>query len=119
MVRCRINKLQKNHVFFNNVSIDDCILVDRGFNIKEELITLGATLKIPSFTKRKRQLSGGEVDTSRQLSSVRIHVERVIGRIKKFRLLQTTLPLTQVDLLDDIMVIVCGLVNINNSVVPI
>ena len=49
---------------------------------------------------------------SRQLSSVQIHVERVICRIKKFRLLQTTLPLTQLDLLDDIMVIVCGLVNI-------
>ena len=97
----------------------DCILADRGFNIKEELSALGATLKIPSFTKGKKQLSGGEVDTSRQLSSVRIHVERVIGRIKKFRLLQTTLPLlTQVDLLDDIMVIVCSLVNINNSVVP-
>ena len=76
--------------------------------------------KIPSFTKGKKQLSGGEVDTSRQLSSVRIHVERVIGRTKKFRLLQTTLPLlTQVDLLDDIMVIVCGLVNINDSVLPI
>ena len=55
---------------------------------------------------------------SRQLSSVRIHVGRVIGRIKKFRLLQTTLPLTQLDLLDGIMVIVCGLVNMNNSAVP-
>ena len=58
------------------------------------------------------------MDRSRQLLSVRIHVERVIGRIKKVRLLQTTLPLTQVDLLGDIMVIVCGLVNMNNSVVP-
>ena len=46
--------------FFNKVSIDDCILVDRGFNIKEELIALGATLS--SFTKGKRQLSGGEVE---------------------------------------------------------
>ena len=119
MVRCRINKLQKNHVFFNNVSIDDCILVDRGFNIKEELITLGATLKIPSFTKRKRQLSSGEVDTSRQLSSVRIDVDCVIGRIEQFRLLQTKLPLTQVDLLYDIIVFVCDLVNIDNNVVPI
>ena len=115
MVGCQINK---SSGFFNKVSVGDCILADRGFNIKEELSALGATLKIPSFTKGKKQQSGGEVDTSRQLSSVQIHVERVLGRIKKFRLLQTTLPLTQVDLLDDIMVIVCGLVNINNSVVP-
>ena len=48
----------------------DCILADRGFNIKEELSALGATLKIPIFTKGKKQLSGCEVDTSRQLSSV-------------------------------------------------
>ena len=105
--------------FFNEVSMGDCILADQGFNIKEELSALGATLKIPSFTKGKKQLSGDEVDASRQLSSVQIHLECVIGRIKKFRLLQTILPLTQVDILDDIMVIVCGLVYINNSVVPI
>ena len=74
-------------------------------------------LECQDYERRKKQLSGGEVDTSRQLSSVQIHMERVIDRIKKFRLLQTTLPLTQVDLLDDIMVIVCGLVNMNSSVV--
>ena len=110
-------QITKESGFFNKVSRGDCILADRGFNIKEELSALGATLKIPSFMKGKKQLSGGEVETARQLSSVRIHVESVIGRIQKFRLLQTTLPLTQVDLLDGIMVIVCGLVNINNSVV--
>ena len=112
-------QITKELGFFNKVSMGDCILADQGFNIKEELSALGATLKIPSFTKGKKQLSGGEVDVSRQLSSVQIHLECVIGRIKKFRLLQTILPLTQVDILDDIMVIVCCLVNINNSVVPI
>ena len=111
-------QITKKSDFFNKVSMVDSILGDRRFNIKEELSALGATLKIPIFRKGKKQLSGGEVDTSKQLSSVRIHMKRVIGRIKKFRLLQTTLPLTQVDLLDHIMVTVCGLVNINNSVVP-
>ena len=99
----------------------DCILADGGFNIKEELSALAVALKIPSLTKGKKQLSGDEIYTSdkyiRQLSSVRNHMERVIGRIKKFRLLQTTLPLSQVDLSDDIMIAVCGLVNMNNSVV--
>ena len=111
-------QITKESGFFKKVSMGDYILADRGFNIKEELSALGATFKIPSFTKGKKQLTGGEVDMSRQLSSVYILVKCVIVRIKKFRLLQTTLPLTQVDLLDDIMVIVCGLVNINDSVVP-
>ena len=95
----------------------DSILVDRGFNTKEEFSALGAILNIPIFTKGKKQLSGSEVDMSRQLSSVRIRVEPFIARIKKFRLLQTTLPLTQVDLLDDIMITMCGLVNMNNTIV--
>ena len=43
----------------------DCVLAGRGFNIKEELSALGAALKIPSFTKGKKQLSCGGVDTSR------------------------------------------------------
>ena len=110
-------KITKESGFFNKVSMFDCIVLGRGFNIKEEVSALGATVKIPSFMKGKKQLSGREVDSPKQLSSVRTHVERVIGRIKKFRLLPTTLPLTQVDLLDDIMVIVFGLVYKNNSVV--
>ena len=114
-------QITKESGFFNKVSMGDCILADGGFNIKEELSALAVALKIPSLTKGKKQLSGDEIYTSdkyiRQLSSVRNHMERVIGRIKKFRLLQTTLPLSQVDLSDDIMIAVCGLVNMNNSVV--
>ena len=37
----------------------------------------GAKLVIPSFTKGKTQLSQKEVETSKQLSQVRIHVERI------------------------------------------
>jgi hypothetical protein len=39
-------------------------------------------LIIPSFTKGKKQLSAKEVETSRKISSVRIHIERVIGLMK-------------------------------------
>ena len=73
--------------FFQKISMGDCILADRGFTFKEELAAVGATLKIPHFTKGKSQLSGKEIGTSHQLPNVRIHVERVIGQIKKFRIL--------------------------------
>ena len=96
----------------------DEILADRGFLIRDELAAHGATLRIPSFTKGKHQLSACEVDVSRQLSRVRIHVERVISRWKSFKILQSCIPVTQVSLLDD-MVIVCGaLTNLCKSVVP-
>ena len=75
----------------------DCILVDRRFNFKEELASFSATLKVPHFTMGKRQLPGKEVDTSRKLSNVIIHVEMVTGQVKKFRMLQNIVPLTQID----------------------
>ncbi len=40
-------------------------------------------LEIPSFTRGKSQLLQADVENSKQLSSVRIHVERVIGHMKK------------------------------------
>ena len=72
---------------FDKISMADCFLADRGFFLKKELASNGATLKVPNYTKRKSKLSGKGVDTSRQLSNVIIHVERVIGPVKKFRML--------------------------------
>ena len=95
----------------------DLILADRGFNIAETVATHGAILKTPHFTKRKSQISGKQVDNSRKISYVRIHVERVIGRIPKFQILQSTKPILQVHLLDNVMPVTAALVNINSSVV--
>jgi hypothetical protein len=41
----------------------------------------------------------------------RIHVERVMGRLKVFRLLENILPLTMIDLCDQIWIIAGAIVN--------
>ena len=38
---------------FDEISMGDCILVNKGFTFKEELVSLGATLNVPHFTKEK------------------------------------------------------------------
>ena len=49
-------------------------------------------LEIPSFTKGKTQLSRAEVEKSSRLARVHIHVEHVIGQLrKKYKILQRTL----------------------------
>ena len=62
-------------------------------------------------------MTAKDIDISRQIAHVRIHVERVIGRLKKFKILNTTIPIAQVDLTDNIMVTIAGIINLNASVV--
>jgi len=103
--------------FLNWIESGDQVLADRGFTVAEEVATMGGILEIPAFTKGKSQLSASEVDGSRQIANVRIHIERVIGRMRKFNILNTIIPISQVDLLNDMMVCVSGLVNISPKIV--
>ena len=52
----------------------------------------GGTLIIPAFTRGKTQLSQQDVERSKELLKVRVHVERIIGILKsKYTILQGTL----------------------------
>ena len=114
--RASDKEITRNSGFLDKVTFGDCVLADRGFLIEEELATRGAVLRIPAFTRGKKQLSAKDVDRSRQIAHVRIHVERVIGQLKKFRILNSVIPISQVDLTDDIMIVISGIVNLSPSV---
>lgn len=71
--------------FFDNIMHWDVVLADRGFNIIEDLGLRGVTLVIPAFTKEKSWPSQREVETSKKLSNIWIHVERAIGWMKRYK----------------------------------
>ena len=84
-----------------------------------------AEVKIPPFTKGKKQLEKKEVYWSRELSTVQIHVERVIGTLKqKYTILQGTIPISLISdndeesTIDKIVKVCCTCVNLCPSVVP-
>ena len=69
----------------------DAVMADRGFNVHDLLEAKGVTLNIPP---KLTDSSGGQLSESdrvktRRIASVRIHVERAIGRIKNFRILKS------------------------------
>lgn len=105
----------------------DLVLADRGFNIYELIGMQQAEAKLPSFTRGKSQLSAKEVQDSRELAVVRIHIERLIGVIKqKYTILEGILPISfikadavDVSVADKLMVICCALVNLCEPIVPI
>ena len=118
--------LTQSSNFLNKLEQGDTILADRGFTVAEDLGVHGATLEIPSFTRGKQQLSQREVELSKQLSRVRIHVERVIGLLKnKFLVLKGPLPIsilkhkgdTKVANIDKILTICSALTNLSASIV--
>ena len=89
--------------------------------------TRGAELFIPSFTKGKNQLSGHDVEKTRRIANVRIHVERVIGSVRqKYTILRGILPVDYLirrgnnrqTLVDKIALVCCALTNQCESVVP-
>lgn len=58
------------------------IIADRGFTIRDTLRDLGVDLNIPPFLENRGQLPATKVKAGRQIASLRIHVERAIGRIE-------------------------------------
>ena len=95
----------------------DQVLADRGFLIAEELASRGATLAIPSFTRGVKQLSMKNVEQSRRLARVRIHVERMMERLKRFKILAGILPLSLVPHADNILMICAAISNLQPKLI--
>ncbi|XP_052254004.1 uncharacterized protein LOC127860158 [Dreissena polymorpha] len=112
--------------FLNKLLPGDLILADRGFDIGDSVGTLCASVNIPAFTKGKGQLSPLDLEETRKIANVRIHVERVIGLVRqKFTFLNGTQPIDVVmtkderglTTIDKVAYVCCALVNMCESVV--
>ncbi|XP_056017028.1 uncharacterized protein LOC130053666 [Ostrea edulis] len=112
--------------FLEKLQYGDIVLADRGFDIAESVAQASSEVMIPAFTKGKSQLSAVDIEKTRKLAHVRIHVESVIGLVRnKYVILQDTLPLDylissdgSIPTIDKIVTVCCALTNMCKSVVP-
>ena len=80
--------------FLRKLLPGDVVMADRGFDVSESVGLVMATIKMPAFTKGKRQMPAIELERSRKLAHLRIHVERVIGLLRqKYSILAETVPI--------------------------
>ena len=87
------------------------IMADRGFTIQEQLQKIGVALNIPPFLNDCKQLPPEDVQKGRHIASLRIHIERAIGRMKKYDILQGVFPLSMVCLANQIICVCAWLTN--------
>ncbi|GBP74278.1 hypothetical protein EVAR_58556_1 [Eumeta japonica] len=96
------------------------VMADRGFkHVEQYLRKEGVQLVRPPSVTTGAKLSKSEVRETKQIASLRIHVERVIRRLREFNMLKPHACVNHnlVKVLDDVITIACGLVNIQDSLI--
>ena len=93
----------------NSLQAGDGLMADRGFDIADECVQLGIDLNIPPFRYGRGQLSASEVVETRRIASLRIHVERAINQIKRYRILESTIPISMTNTIDHVFYVCCML----------
>ncbi|XP_045497584.1 uncharacterized protein LOC123695719 [Colias croceus] len=98
-----------------------CIMADGGFeHVEVYLSRIGVKLvRLPSVASGCK-LTTAEAQETKQIEyTLRIHEERVIRRIREFNILKShdCLNLSLVKVLDDIITIACGLINLQDSLI--
>ena len=73
----------ENSGYLSYILPGDVILADRGFDVADSIGMRQATLNLPAFTRGHDQLPAKDIEDTRKLANVRIHVERVIGSVRQ------------------------------------
>ncbi|XP_020912312.1 uncharacterized protein LOC110250056 [Exaiptasia diaphana] len=94
-----------------HIEPQDVILVDRGFTVQDLVNPLQAHINIPAFLKGRANLSAAEELSTRKIAKARVHVERFNQRLKQFKMVGRTIPLSLAPLATQMVVVACGLVN--------
>ena len=87
------------------------VMADRGFTVQDQLKAIGVDLNIPPFMEGRGKLPVTEVLEGRKITSLRIHIERVIGRIKNYSILKGTLLISLSRMANQIVCVCAWLVN--------
>ena len=98
--------------FYSKLEPNDQVMADRGFKIKEDLMTVQAKLAIPPSTCGNLAMSASAVTETSRIANVRIYVEQAIGRLKTFRFLKNEIPISCLPVSDDIVVTCCAICNL-------
>lgn len=94
----------------------DSIMADRGFNVHDLFATKNVGINIPTYLRGNAQLPCLALEHDRKIASQRVHIERLIGLTKTFKILKTDLNAFYVPLASKIFYICVMLCNFRECI---
>ncbi len=95
----------------------DLVLADRGFTIREHLQRYGVNINIPPFLGKRSKFTAPEELETKRIARVRIHVERCIERLRKYKIIKNVLKGSLRPCISQIVFIIGCLVNYQKPIV--
>ena len=89
----------------------DQLMADKGFVIQDLLTPLGCEVIMPSFLSVNKQFSKGDLQHSKKIHNLRVHVERAIRRVKEFHYFDKVIPLNVAGSINQIWTVACLITN--------
>ena len=99
------------------LDLGDSVMADKGFDVEDILAAYKVTLNIPTFFKKKNQITPHTLREDKKIASKRVHIERLIGLGKTYKILEGPLFGIEITLAEDISFICFNLCNFRKCIV--
>ena len=106
----------KEKIELGEVYEGDAIMADKGFDIEKDLADLNLMLNIPPFLRNQVGFEEEDVIKTQSIARHRIHVERAIGKVTRFRIFDSVIPVSMLGEINQIWTVCCSLSNLQNPV---
>ncbi|XP_075554738.1 uncharacterized protein LOC142587540 isoform X1 [Dermacentor variabilis] len=119
--RCSDTQITLDSGFLHIVEPGDMILADKGFpGIRTELAHKGVVMIMPPLSAGSGvPFSREEMERTCSIASVRVHVERVIKRIKQYGILKHDIPISLISSMKEVFHMCCVLANLQPHITAV
>jgi len=103
---------------FHKLTAHDTIMADKGFQIQDLFAPMDVSVNTPTFLRKRNHFSVKSLQKDKKIANKRVHVERVIGLAKTYKILCTPLNSTETVLGSRILFCCFMLCNFRQRIVP-
>lgn len=102
--------------FLDHLQSNDGVMADKGFNIQDLLALHNARLHAPPMMS-KTNISAKASTATRRVATARVHIERMIRKLKLFNFLRGVISLTHKPYIDSVITVCAILVNLQPAAI--